>query len=161
MWMLTEEHLQEWNAIKNKEIQTTRNSYMDGTVSEEELDFARGEDQQQVIPTCARHFTGLCDSMLHVSATVADALCRCGHSEHPRVKNYANSIFQLGGMFGYFCACWGINDFDVEIEDLRGDDPNFNQRTEELEIALKSFPYGYARDKVDLHVLARQERDRN
>jgi len=156
MWMLTEKHLQEWNAIKNGELQTGRDSYIDGAVNDEQCDFVRAEDQQQVIPTCARHFTGLCDSILHTSATVADALCRCGYSGHPRVRDYANSILQLGGMFGYFCACWGINDFDVGIEDLEGKAPDFNQRTEEHEIALKSVPYGYARDNVDLHVLARQ-----
>jgi len=96
-----------------------------------------------------------CDEMLHTSATVVDALCRCGYANHPRVKAYANSILQLGGMFGYFCACWGILDSEEEIEDLRGKAPDFNQRTDEHEIALKSIPYGYARDEIDLLVLAR------
>jgi hypothetical protein len=155
MWMQSEKHLQEWNAIKKDESQTDRDSFMDGAVDDEDCDFVRADDQQQVIPTCARHFTGLCDSILHPSATAADALCRCGYAGHPRVRNYANSILQLGGMFGYFCACWGINDFDVEIEDMKGNTPDFNQRQEEHEIALKSIPYGYARDSVDLHVLAR------
>lgn len=155
MWMQTDKHLQEWNAIKRGESQTERDSFMDGAVDDEDCDFVRADHQQQVIPTCARHFTGLCDSILHPSATAADALCRCGYADHPRVRNYANSILQLGGMFGYFCACWGINDFDVEIEDLKGNAPDFNQRREEHEIALKSIPYGYARDRVDLHVLAR------
>lgn len=45
--------------------------------------------------------------MLHVSATAADALCRCGYEDHPRGKAYANSMLQLAAMFGYFCACWG------------------------------------------------------
>jgi hypothetical protein len=154
MWMLSREHLQEWNAIKSGESEADDDQYVIG-FDDENCDFVRAEEQQQVIATCARHFTGLCDSMLHPSATVVDALCRCGYADHPRVRDYANSMLQLGGMFGYFCACWGINDFDEEIGNLEGREPDFNQRTDEYEIALKAIPYGYARDADDLRVLAR------
>jgi hypothetical protein len=154
MWMLSEDYLQGWNAIKSGEKKTDDDSYVIG-FDDENCDFVRAEEQQQVIATCARHFTGLCDSMLHPSATVADALCRCGYADHPRVRDYANSILQLGGMFGYFCACWGINDFNEEVKHLEGRVPNFNQRTDENGIALKAVPYGYARDKDDLLALAR------
>lgn len=154
MWMLSEEYLRGWNAIKNGETETDEDQYVIG-FDDENCDYVRAEEQQQVIATCARHFTGLCDSMLHPSATVADTLCRCGYANHPRVRDYANSMLRLGGMFGYFCACWGINAFDEEVEELEGKAPDFNQRTDEHGIALKSIPYGYARDADDLRALAR------
>ncbi|MHC4503850.1 MAG: hypothetical protein ACYTFI_11140, partial [Planctomycetota bacterium] len=120
----------------------------------EPADFHSADEQQQVFPVCTRNHTAPCDAILHPSATVADALCRCGHEDHPRVKAYANTILQAGGMFGYFCACWGINSFDHKVEDLAGRDPDFDTRTEEHEIALRSMPYGYARDAADLLVPA-------
>ena len=92
--------------------------------------------------------------MLHPSATVADALCRCGYANHPRVLSYANSMLQLGGMFGYFCACWGILDFGREVEPAGDVGPGFNRRTDDMEVALRSFPYGYGRDALDLRYLA-------
>lgn len=157
MWMQAKEHILEWNAIKNGEVQTDRDSYFNTPpFTEEDYALCRGQEQQQVIPTCPRNNPAGCHSrILHPSATVADALCRCGYADHPRVRDYANTILQVGGMFGYFCSCWGIADFGVDIEDLRGNAPDFNQRTEEHEIALKSIPYGYARDEVDLLILAR------
>ncbi|MFC1718383.1 hypothetical protein ACFL6S_32305, partial [Candidatus Poribacteria bacterium] len=154
MWMLSDKHRQEWDAIKNGETRTDDGQYTIG-FDDENCDFVRAEEQQQVIATCARHFTGLCDSMLHPSATVADTLCRCGYADHPRVRDYANSMLQLGGMFGYFCACWGINAFDEEVKYMEGKTPDFSQRTDENGIALKAVPYGYARDRDDLRVLAR------
>ena len=154
MWMLDEERLQKWDANKKGLSEVDWLTFMLTNFTEEDHDLFRGQEHQEVIPSCTRMHAG-CDAMLHASATVADALCCCGHANHPRVKAYANSILQLGGMFGYFCACWGILDAEEEIEDLRGKVPDFNQRTDEHEIALKSVPYGYARDEIDLLVLAR------
>jgi hypothetical protein len=157
MWMLTEEHLREWNAIKRGELQTERDMYFDTTIIDKEQDLFRAQEPQEVIPTCCRNFTAMCYSrMLHPSATVAAALCRCGYAEHSRVKDYANTILQVGGMFGYFCGCWGIVDYGRKVEDLAGKAPDFDQRTDEYEVALKSLYYGYARDGVDLCVLARR-----
>lgn len=156
MWMQSARHLREWNAIQSGEVQAEHESYLRDTVGDEQCGFVRAEAQQQVVPTCARHYSGLCDAMLHASGTVAYALCRCGYPDHPRVRDYANSMLQLGGMFGYFCACWGIVDFGTEVEHRKGEAPDFNQRTEEHEIALKSLAYGYARDAVDLCVPARR-----
>jgi hypothetical protein len=153
VWMLSERHLQEWNDGKEGEVGKGPESFTIGT-SDEEAAVVREAGLQQVVPSCARNYSGLCDAMLHVSATAADALCRCGHTDHPRLKDYVNSMLQLGGMFGYFCACWGILDFDREIEERQGREPDFNRRTEEYEIALKSIPYGYGRDSDDLHFLA-------
>jgi len=158
MWMLSEEHLAEWNAVKSGEKQSEQGQYFPNTVGGADSAFARAEEQQRVVPSLARHYTGVCDTMLHTSATACDALCRCGHAGHPRVKAYANSMLQLGGMFGYFCACWGIVTFGREIDDLNGADPDFDQRTDEQPIALKAVPYGYGRDGEDLKVLARKPR---
>jgi len=174
MWMLDEQRLQKWNANKKGLNEVDWLTFMLTNFTEDDHELFRGQEHQEVIPSCTRMHAG-CDVMLHTSATVADALCRCGHANHPRVKAYANSILQLGGMFGYFCACWGILDAEEEIEDLRGKAPDFkakyslkerglkgktlglpfNQRTDENEIASKSVPYGYARDEIDLLVLAR------
>jgi hypothetical protein len=123
--------------------------------TDEDHDLYRSQESQQVIPTCCRNFHAVCYSrMLHPSATIADALCQCGHADHRRVRDYANTMLQVGGMFGYFCACWGIVDFDGAVEDLGGRVPDFNQRTEEIEVALKSLPYGYGRDAADMLALA-------
>jgi len=154
MWMLDEERLQKWDANKKGLSEVDWLTFMLHNFTEEDHELFRCQQHQEVIPSCTRMHAG-CDAMLHTSATVADALCRCGYANHPRVKSYANSILQLGGMFGYFCACWGILDTNEEIKDWRGNYPDFNQRKEEYEIALKSIPYGYARDEIDLLVLAR------
>ncbi len=153
MWMLSEKHLQEWNTGKNDEGGTGGGSFPLGT-TDDETGYVREEAQQRVVPTCARHFSGLCDAMLHVSATAADALCRCGYEDHPRVKAYANSMLQLAAMFGYFCACWGPLNFEREVDHLVKGEPDFNRKTEELDVALRSFPYGYGRDADDLRSLA-------
>jgi hypothetical protein len=58
-------------------------------------------------------------------------------------------------MFGYFCACWGILDFGEVVEALTGGGLDFDQRSEEQSIALRSIPYGYGRDADDLRFLAR------
>ena len=155
MWMLSANHLREWNAPKGRRGNEKRNSFPLGS-PDEEVRFVRDDAQQQVMATCARNFSGLCDAMLHASATVAYALCRCGHVDHPRVRNYANSMLQLNeGMFGYFCACWGPLKFSKEVAALEGAVPDFDRRSDEREIALKSMPYRYGRDPDDLRFLAK------
>jgi hypothetical protein len=154
MWMLSRRHLEEWNSMRAGDRAPECNMYLRGVVPDDWTAWIRADEQQQVVPTCARHFWGFCDAMLHPSATVVDALCRCGCGEHVRVRTYANTIQQVGGMFGYFCACWGINDFPQQIEDTGGAAPDFDKRTEDHAIALASLPYGYARDADDLCALA-------
>ncbi|MFQ6130407.1 MAG: hypothetical protein ACE5R4_00060 [Armatimonadota bacterium] len=154
MWMLTEERREKWDASRRGERDVDWLAFMVHSYTEDEHDLFRGQEQQQVVVSLSRNHHAGCDAMLQPSATAVDALCRCGYADHPRVKAYANSILQLGGMFGYFCACWGILDTDEEVAELRERAPDFNQRTEEHDIALGSLPYGYARDAVDLLVLA-------
>ncbi len=120
-----------------------------------DYDLYRLEEPNQVIPTCCRNFHAVCYSrMLEPSATAAAALCLCGHGDHPRVRDYANTMLPVGGEFGYFCSCHGIVDYDKQVEDRHGAEPDFGHRTEDLAIALRSMPYGYGRDAQDLLPLA-------
>jgi hypothetical protein len=154
MWMLSQSHLRDWEAGKSEEGERKDSSFPIGS-PDESAGFVREEAQQQVLPTCARHFSGLCDAMLHVSAAAAYALCRCGYPDHPRLKSYADSMLQLAAMFGYFCACWGILDFSREISSLEAGGPDFDRSARQRDIALRSIPYGYGRDRDDLRFLAR------
>jgi hypothetical protein len=154
MWLLTDELVHLWDANVRGEQPCKERSFFPEDPGEQNA-LVRGEACQRVLPTCARHFAGLCDWILHPSATAVEALCRCGHGDHPRVRNYATAIQKVRGPFGYFCACWGINDLDTPIEDPGGAEPDLNQHPDEREIALRSIPYGYGRDPEDLKLLAR------
>ena len=153
-WMLNEGYLEKWRAKRagaGEDVELMNRGF-----SEDDHDLFRGQEQQQVIPSCSRHHAAPCDSLHHPSATAAMALCRCGHADHPRLKAYANTMLDLHAMFGYFCACWGILDTKRDLESLRGEEPSFDHSPDEEEIALKSIPYGYARDNADLHAPARR-----
>jgi len=154
MWMLSDSHRREWNASRSRQGGGKPRSFPIGS-PDEDVRFVREEAQQRAMATCARHFSGLCDAMLHVSATAAFALCRCGYAHHPRLKSYANSMLQLAAMFGYFCACWGIHDFSRAVDPLQANEPDFELRADQRDIALRSIPYGYGRDREDLRFLAR------
>ena len=151
-WMLNEGYLEKWRAKKaGEDVELMNRGFDDG-----DHDLFRGQEQQQVIPSCSRHHAAPCDSLHHPSATAAMALCRCGHADHPRLKAYANTMLDLHAMFGDFCACWGILDAKRDLERLRDEEPNFDHSPDQQEIALKSIPYGYARDNADLHAPARR-----
>ena len=151
-WALNEDYLEKWRAKRAGEDM----ELMSRDFSEDDHDLFRGQEQQQVIPSCSRHHAAPCDSLHHPSATAAMALCRCGHADHPRLRAYANTMLDLHSMFGYFCACWGILSTKRDLEGLRDEEPNFNHSLDQQEIALKSIPYGYARDNADLHAPARR-----
>jgi hypothetical protein len=155
MWMLSDGHLSQWDGARNEEGEGGRHTSFPLGSPDEDVRFVREDAQQRVMATCARHFSGLCDTMLHVSATAAYALCRCGHARHPRLGRYADSMLQLGAMFGYFCACWGILDFDREVEALGSGGPDFDLKADQRRTALKSLPYGYGRDADDIRFLAK------
>jgi hypothetical protein len=157
MWMQEEKHLREWNHLLVTPDERPRAGmyFHEDAFTDADHDMYRSQEAQQVIPTCGRNFHAVCfGRMLHPSATVADALCRCGYGDHPRVCDYANTMLQVGGMFGYFCSCWGIVDYSEAVEDLEGAPPDFEQRSDERDVALNSLPYGYARDADDLTCLA-------
>jgi hypothetical protein len=60
------------------------------------------------VPACEPRLT-------HVSALAAEALLRCGYADHPRLRRYVNTLFHLGGEWGYWCGCGalGLNDADI------------------------------------------------
>ena len=158
MWMLDEPRLKKWDARKRGEEEVEWLEFMVTRYTEEDHDLFRAPEPQQIIPSCTRNHHAGCDAMLHPSATAAMALCGCGHAEHPRVRAYANSMYQLSAMFGYFCACWGILGRDKEVEDHRDGWPDFGRRADERPIALAAVPYGHGRDAEDLCALARLPR---
>ena len=158
MWMLDEPRLRKWDAKKRGEEEVEWLEFMVTRYTEDEHDLFRSPEPQQIIPSCTRNHHAGCDAMLHPSATAALALCGCGHAEHPRVRAYANSMYQLSAMFGYFCACWGILSGDRELEDLRGRGPDFDRRADEHPTALAAVPYGHGRDAEDLCALAKLPR---
>jgi len=154
MWMLDEARLRKWDARMRGEEEVEWLEFMVHHYTEEDHDLFRAPEPQQIIPTCTRNHHAGCDAMLHPSATAAMALCGCGHAEHPRLLAYANSMYQLSAMFGYFCACWGILGKDREVEDIRDRLPDFDSRADERPIALAAVPYGHGRDAEDLCALA-------
>ena len=158
MWMLDEPRRQKWNARQSGDEEVDWLAFMVHHYTEADHELFRAQEPQQVIPSCTRNHHAGCDAMLHPSATAAYALCCCGHAQHPRVRAYANSMYQLSAMFGYFCACWGILDSDDGVEDIRDRDPDFNRRADERPVALASLPYGHGRDAEDLCALARLPR---
>jgi len=128
MWMLTESYLQEW--LSRREPRERRDfapgqfhweppdediNYSCWEFPDCEQDQFRGEEMQQVIPTCARHHPPACEPrMTHSSALVAEALLLCGYADHPRVRRYINTLFHLGGEWGYWCGCAALGFMEIE-----------------------------------------------
>jgi hypothetical protein len=157
MWMAGDEQLAEWNRCKRDRGDAGEGCFEVGHGIDREQAFVMQESQQRVVPTCTRGFAGgICDAMMHISAIAADALCRAGYADHPRLKDYAHSMTQLAAMFGYFCSCWGILEYGRELDDRGDSEPDFNrpERQEEHDDALEAVPYGYGRDAQDLLYLA-------
>ena len=154
MWMLDEARRRKWDARKRGEEEVEWLEFMVTHYTEEDHDLFRAQEAQQIIPSCTRNHHAGCDTMLHPSATAAMALCGCGHAEHPRVRAYANSMYQLSAMFGYFCACWGILSAEKDVENVRDRMPDFDSRADERPIAIVAIPYGHGRDADDLCALA-------
>lgn len=156
MWMHDAKALSEWDGLKSGKVRTDREDYFDlEALTDADHDMYRCQESQEVIPTCCRNYAAVCYSrMLHPAATVAEALCRTGHGDHPRVRDFASTLLQVGGEFGYFCSCWGIVSFGREVERTNGREPDFERWAESRKIALRSLPYGYARDAEDVLALA-------
>ena len=154
MWMLGHDRLAEWDSRARGETEGDRGTFMDFSEAEENL-FC-GEDHHQVVPNCSRGQSVFCDSMHHVSALVGEALCKAGHGDHPRLKAYEAFLPRMHSMFGYFCACWGILSPDARRPEIPHEE--FRHPEDEVAVALKSIPYGFARDHDDIHVLARHSR---
>jgi len=158
MWMLDEARLAKWDARQRGEEETQWLEFMVTHYTEADHDLFRAQVSQQLIPSCTRNHHAGCDTMLHPSATAAMALCGCGYAEHPRMRAYANSMYQLSAMFGYFCACWGILGKEKRVEDIRDRLPDFDRRVDERPVALAAVPYGHGRDAEDLCALGRLPR---
>ena len=129
MWMLTQAYLDEW--MSKREPREQRDfapgefhrvppdesvNYFCWRFPDQEQGQFRGEEMQQVIPTCARHHPPACEPrIVHVSAIVAEALLRCGYADHPRLRRYVNTVFHLGGEWGYWCGCGALGLYDADI----------------------------------------------
>ena len=155
MWMTNEEHLANWNAVKSGEAETDKGSYFHNIEDGWEHDLYRGEAQNQVIPTCCRNYPAMCGSrMLHPAGTVAAALGACGYADHPRHNDYCNTMLGIRHMYGYFCSCWGMVNYDTAMEDRGGAVPDFDAEKEQYDEAMVALPYGYGRDAEDILPLA-------
>lgn len=129
MWMLTGEYLAEWLSKRRppekRELSPGEFHWVppDGDVNffcwqfpDREQDQFRGEEMQRVVPTCARHHPPACEPRLtHVSGVVAEALLRCGYADHPRLRRCVNTVFHLGGAWGYWCGCGSLGLHDADI----------------------------------------------
>lgn len=140
MWMLTQEYLDEWLSKRRPrerrdfgpgETQRTgpgRDSFYAWEYPEHEQDQFRSQGVQQAIPVCARHHPPACEPRItHVSAVVAEALLRCGFHHHPRLRRYLNTVFHVGGEWGYWCGCGALGLSDADIRPC-GDTPDFDLR---------------------------------
>lgn len=93
-----------------------------------EQDQFRGQEAQQVIPTCARHHPPACEPRItHISALVAEALMLCGYHNHPRLRCYINTISHVGGMYGYWCGCGALGFYDSDMP-ASEEEPDFDVR---------------------------------
>jgi hypothetical protein len=129
MWMLNQGYLDEW--VSKRKPQEQRQfapgefhwvppddeiNYYSWRFPDHEQDQFRGQEMQQVVPTCARHHPPACEPrMVHVSGVVAEALLRCGYADHPRLRRYVNTLFHLGGEWGYWCGCGALGLYDSGI----------------------------------------------
>ena len=141
MWMLTQEYLDEWLAKRQPkqgrqlgacEIVHTgpdeEVNFFSWAFPDAEQDQFRAQESQRVIPTCARHHPPACEPRItHVSALVAEALLRCGYADHPRLRRYLNTVFHLGGAWGYWCGCGALGLHDPDIPADEGE-PDFALR---------------------------------
>ena len=137
MWMLTHEYLGEWLSKRRppekRGLSPGEFHWVppDGDVNffcwqfpDREQDQFRGEEMQRVVPTCARHHPPACEPRLtHVSGVVAEALMRSGYADHPRIRRYVNTVFHLGGAWGYWCGCGslGLHDADIPASEATPD----------------------------------------
>jgi len=129
MWMLTGEYLNEWVSRRQPrehcpfepgEFQWTPPdediNFFSWNFPASEQDQFRGQEMQQVISTCARHHPPACEPRItHISALVAEALMRSGYANHPRLRRYVNTVFHLGGHWGYWCGCGALGLYDSDI----------------------------------------------
>ena len=140
--MLTTEYLHEWLLRRRS---SRRRDFPPGAIQhtppDEQINFYcwqfpdgeqdqfRGQPMQQVIPTCARHHPPACEPrMTHVSALAAEALIRCGFADHPRLRRYVNTVFHLGGEWGYWCGCGALGLYDADIPASKSE-PDFDVRS--------------------------------
>ena len=129
MWMLTAEYLEEWmskrqpkerRAFEAGDFQWTgpdrSMNFFSWDFPDSEQDQFRAQEMQQVIPTCARHHPPACEPRItHISALVAEALIRCGYADHPRLRRYLNTVFHVGGEWGYWCGCGALGLYDSDL----------------------------------------------
>ena len=141
MWMLSEEYMTEWLSRRNSKglrkfaaCETQRaspredNSFYSWDFPDAEQDQFSGQEMQQVIPTCARHHPPACEPRItHVSALAAEALIRAGHGDHPRLRRYLNTLYHVGGEWGYWCGCGALGYYDYDVE-APEDQPDFSRR---------------------------------
>ena len=135
LWVNPHDHLQKWNAGQRERGDVAQDSFPLGC-PEEDGCFVHAEAQQRVMPTCWRNFAGLCDEMHRVSATVAHALCRAAYAERSRLVRHPNSALQLAAVYSPFRACWSVLDYDREVRRLKGGEPNFDRKVNQLGVAL-------------------------
>ena len=114
MWMLNDGYLDEWTRERRPDEEGDSAPWGDGSFyswdyPDDEQDQFRGQLMQRVIPTCARHHPPACEPrMTHTSALIAEALLRCGLADAPRVRRYLNTVFEVGGAWGYWCGCQAL-----------------------------------------------------
>jgi len=129
MWMLKPFYIEDWVSRRKPELERELApgefhwippdgdvNYFSWEFPDVEQDQFRSEEIQQVLPNCARNHPPACEPrMVHVSGVVAEALVRCGHADHPRLRRYVNTVFHLGGEWGYWCGCGALGLFDVDV----------------------------------------------
>jgi len=169
MWMLTTEYLDEWLAKRQpKEQRDFRpgefhweppddaRNFFSWRFPEYEQDQFRGQEMQQVIPICARHHPPACEPRItHVSALVAEALIRCGYADHPRLRRYVNTLFHLGGEWGYWCGCGALGLYDADIPASESP-PDLNVRSAAEDGACDPSAWRWVSKASDVYLLANQ-----
>ena len=159
MWMLSDAYLEEW--VSKRKPAACRHlaacevlgvppdekvNFFSWRFPDDEQDQFRAQESQRVIPTCARHHPPACEPRItHVSALVAEAMLRCGHADHPRLRRYVNTVFHLGGPWGYWCGCGALGLFDGDIPAEAGA-PDFNVRAAAGDGASDPSPLRWAPD---------------
>jgi len=167
MWMLTTEYLEDWLSKRRpKEQRDFAPGEFHWTPPDDSINYFcwqfpdseqgqfRGHEVQRVVPTCARHHPPACEPrMTHISGIVAEALLRCGLADHPRLRRYVNTVFHLGGEWGYWCGCGALGLFDADIPAC-DDPPDLNVRRAAADGADDLSPWRWVADRSECARLA-------
>lgn len=165
MWMLDQELMDQWLSLREPSGQSSapscpiqwvgpgRHSFYSREKAPAEVEPFLREAAQRMIPNIG-FGGGACEPrMTHVSALAAEALMRCGHAGHPRLRRYVNTARRVGGVGGYWCGCGLLGFRDADLPACEGE-PDLDLRVGGTECVCDQSPWLWFPDAEDAAGLA-------